>query len=181
MKTSIILSLLMAAFLSHPLQKAPRDGSFPAPGINPEQIHERTTLTSVNSIANIPNMHKKKKKRKKNSHKRKNHKVLPYRVIACAPTLAYTISRIGNENRVMFCINGGNVTIPNSISFEHDSGMFFEIDKKKGFENVQFPFTCSLYTPISYIMNPFNNWPARLNGFKIEIDQPGDWVISFSR
>lgn len=172
----------MAAFLSHPIQKTSGDDNSQVPCTLQKQMYESTTgEPSGYSIANTSTMQKHKKKRKKASRKRKNHKMARYVVISSSPTLSYSVVRIGNEDRVMFCINGGNTTIPGSISFEHDSGVYRELNNKKGFDNVQFPFTCSLFTPVSYITNPFNNWPSRLNGFKIEINQPGDWLISFHR
>lgn len=181
MKTPIILALMMAVFFGHPIQNAGRNYNTQAPGVNQEQMTMKTTAeNAANSAVNSSEMMKKKKKSKK-AYTVTDKKVVPYRILSCAPTLNYTVLRIGNGNRIMFSIRGGNITIPRSVTFDHNSGFSYNVDNKKGFDNVNFPFTCTLNSAVSYMTNPFNNWPSKLNDFKIEINQPGIWEISFNR
>lgn len=171
----------MVAFISQPISKTTTERNKQAPGNNQEQISVTATeKTSDIPMTNTPE-NQKKKKRKKKSYKKRNRKSAPYQIISCAPTLSVSVIRIGNGNQVIFCVNNGNARIPGSVNFDYDSGFPRDIDNQRHFENANFPFKCSLYTPISYASNPFTNFPAKLNDFKIEIYQPGIWRISFKK
>lgn len=104
---------------------------------------------------------------------------IPYKILRNAPTLKYSIRKIGNGNKVMFSVNSGLRKLP-ELNYSQSSGVYTENSRRQqGFENVTFPFKCKLSASINYSENTFNNIGALLNDFEIEIYEPGYWEISF--
>ncbi|GGG94952.1 hypothetical protein GCM10011416_10490 [Polaribacter pacificus] len=103
-----------------------------------------------------------------------------YKVISRNPTLKFTIRKIGEQKRVMLSIKNGSKNIP-KMSVIRSSGNSLVMGKKKGYDNVQFPFSISMNAPGNYEVNPFSNTASLLNNFEIEIYEPGYWEISFNR
>ena len=163
MKTYLILFVLTTFLFATPVQNR----------------HESSTTHSVHSSFSQPaqkdNIQKQKKKKKKRKSKAKRG----YKVISHAPTLIYTVIKVGNGNRVMFCMRNGMGVLPNALSFSQSSGVRYNFENKQGFENVDFPFTCKLSCPVSYRTN-YTNQPPMINDFQIIITEPGDWVVSFN-
>ena len=102
-----------------------------------------------------------------------------YKIIKSNPALKYSIRKIGQGNRVLFSVNNGLRKLPD-LTYNQSSGIYTEGDRnKQGFDNVIFPFKCSLTASVNFNENPFNNIGELLNYFEIEINEPGLWEISF--
>jgi len=106
------------------------------------------------------------------------NKKTPYKVVKSNPALKYSIRKIGNGNRVLFFVKNGFQSLP-QVDFYKDSGVYYKIGKKEGFENVTFPFECSISSSVNYFDHGFDNRPSLLNDFEIVIYEPGNWEISF--
>jgi len=102
----------------------------------------------------------------------------PYKVIRSTATVKYTIRKIGTGNSVLFSVNNGLRYLP-EIVYTQNNGFFYRSGKKEGFQDVSFPFKCSLNCPVNYMVNAFEPLPALINDFEIEIYEPGNWEISF--
>ncbi|WP_425629623.1 hypothetical protein [Cellulophaga lytica] len=102
-----------------------------------------------------------------------------YKILKSNPALKYSIRKIGQGNRVIFSVNNGLRKLPDLI-YNQSSGIYTETNRnKQGFDNVIFPFKCSLSTSVNFNENPFNNIGELLNDFEIEINEPGLWEVSF--
>jgi hypothetical protein len=172
MKTHLLIVLLTAAFLGSPLKTTAGQKS-------DRNLSPNTGTMLENSNAPFSSRDKQKKKKKK-SRTPRSKKKMAYRVLGGSPVLSYTVRKIGDGDRVMFSIRGGNTRIPATVTFEVSSGASYWADNKKGYDNVVFPFECTVHTQVGYIQNPFNNWPSKLNDFHIIIYEPGIWEVSFN-
>lgn len=103
---------------------------------------------------------------------------VPYKIIDSAPTLPYTIRKKGNGSRVMFTEKFGARNLP-GVQFYNSSGVEYKIGRKEGFENVTFPFKCTISCSVNFETNRFDYRPSMLNDFEIIIYEPGNWEISF--
>jgi len=103
----------------------------------------------------------------------------PYKVIRSTATVKYTIRRIGTGNSVLFSINNGFGSLP-EIDYTQNSGFFNRRGKKEGFEDISFPFECTLHCPINSEVNRHPHSAALINDFEIVIYEPGNWDISFN-
>lgn len=168
MKTLFALWLTLGFLFVSPVQHHQNAVTSQRSTTNQELAIERSNTESSTAV-------QKKKKRKK-----KKKSKLGYRVLSHAPTLIYNVIRVGNGNRVMFCVKNGIERLPNALSFSQSSGVRHNNENKQGFENVDFPFTCQLTCPVGYSTNKFTNKPPNINDFEIEITEPGDWLISFN-
>jgi len=107
-------------------------------------------------------------------------KNVPYKIIRSTPTVKYSIRKIGNGEKVEFSARHGFRYLP-KLSFEQSSGHFYKNGKKQGFQDVVFPFKCKIVCNVNFFENRFDPLPGLINDFEIEIYEPGNWHISFSR
>jgi hypothetical protein len=103
---------------------------------------------------------------------------LAYRVINSAPTLNYTVRKVGNGDKVLFSIKNGLRNLP-ELTFSQNSGTPYKYERKQGFQNVTFPFKCTITSPVNYMTNPMSVKATKINNFEIEIKEAGNWEISF--
>lgn len=170
MQTLFALWLTLGFLLVSPVQHSQNSVT------NQQSTSDRALVTVSSDTGNSVYVQKKKKKKKVNKKKSK----MGYRVLSHAPNLIYNVIRIGNGDRVMFCVKNGIERLPNALSYSQSSGVRYNLENKQGFEHVDFPFTCQLTCPVGYSTNKFTNKPPNINGFEIEITEPGDWIISFT-
>lgn len=102
----------------------------------------------------------------------------PYKIIKSNPALKYSIRKIGNGNKVLFFVKNGVQKLP-QLDFNKTSGVYYRMGNKEGFDSVTFPFTCSISCSVNYFEHGFDNRPSLINDFKIQINEPGNWEISF--
>jgi len=99
----------------------------------------------------------------------------PYEVIRSSPGLNFSIRRLGNGNKILFSRKNGLRYLP-KMNIYQDSGFEIQEEKKKGFDNVSFPFTCKISTEIGFRDKIY----SEINGFEIIIYEDGIWEISFN-
>jgi len=103
----------------------------------------------------------------------------PYKVIRSTATVKYTIRKIGTGNSILFSVNNGLRSLP-EIDYNQNSGFFHRQGRKEGFEDVSFPFECTLNCPINSEVNWNPKRATLINDFEIVIYEPGNWEISFN-
>lgn len=95
-----------------------------------------------------------------------------YKILYSSPGLSYTIRKRGNEGNSVSITRRGRILDPTKINIiQYDGG---GVETKKGFENVNFPFSFK----ISTIVNYKDNFYAELNDFEIIIYEEGVWQIT---
>lgn len=101
-----------------------------------------------------------------------------YKILHASPTLQYVVRKVGNGDKIMFSMKNGTRNLP-QLEFHPSSGAPYKSVRKRGFTNVNFPFTCTISCSGNFMVNRFNDKPSLINDFKIEIREPGNWEISF--
>ena len=88
----------------------------------------------------------------------------------------YSVRKMNSGNRIMFAFiqNGkSNVSIT-GLSFAESDGSPLNIGQERGFDNIRFPFNCKVtYTSL----NSFQTASFQ-NIFEIQIDSPGQWMVT---
>ncbi|WP_440120308.1 hypothetical protein [Tenacibaculum sp. Ill] len=111
----------------------------------------------------------------KSSHEKK---AKPYQVLYSSPSLKYRIvKKNGTTNKITFLAKG-NGRLP-QLELLNTSGFLFNEKRKTGFVDIQYPFECKLSCSVNFTENGFNSLPSAINGFKIKINEPGEWEVIF--
>lgn len=101
-----------------------------------------------------------------------------YKILKSTPGLNYSVRKIGNGKTITFSVRNGNGTFPRADFFSNN-GYNYSIGKKRVFDNVGFPFKCSISCQVNN--NGRTQLASLLNDFQIEIYEPGTWEISFDQ
>lgn len=105
-------------------------------------------------------------------------KAVAYKVLYASPTLKYSVTKRGEGDNVLFSIRFRKKNLPRLIMTPTSGTPYYSL-KKKGFENVYFPFKCTIDAFTNYTVSSFDDRALLMNGFEIIIYEPGNWDIVF--
>ncbi|MDX8341116.1 hypothetical protein SLH46_18095 [Draconibacterium sp. IB214405] len=106
---------------------------------------------------------------------------VPYKVLKKAPTIKYIVTKKGNGNKVVFCVTYGSRNLPKETQISPTNGVPYQLGRKKGYDQLNFPAKFTLFCPSNNFTNPFNSMAQMINNFEIEFYEPGNWEVSFIR
>ncbi len=102
-------------------------------------------------------------------------KPVAYKVTKKTSVARYTIKKTGEQNKVVFSIMRGG-TVNSSVEdllYTNSSGSYYQLSQYHGFNNVEFPFECS----ISYTTMNLTNMTKIDVRFEFKIYEQGAWEV----